>query len=85
MRVFLHADVLSKEMFNSQNLTESYNQENGKDLLFDEAAKLMITHKEESTSQLQYNFPIGFNRADRLVIQLEHADNVIPFKDTLPR
>ena len=48
------------------------------DPLFEEAARLLIYHQQGSTSLLQRKFSIGFNRAGRLMDQLEKAGIVGP-------
>jgi S-DNA-T family DNA segregation ATPase FtsK/SpoIIIE len=44
-----------------------------KDPLFDEAARLIVVHQQGSTSLIQRKFSIGYNRAGRLMDQLEAA------------
>jgi S-DNA-T family DNA segregation ATPase FtsK/SpoIIIE len=44
-----------------------------KDNLFDDAARLMVIHQQGSTSLIQRKFSIGFNRAGRIMEQLEVA------------
>jgi S-DNA-T family DNA segregation ATPase FtsK/SpoIIIE len=44
-----------------------------KDSLFDEAARLIVIHQQGSTSLIQRKFSIGYNRAGRLMEQLEAA------------
>ncbi|MDR3095095.1 MAG: DNA translocase FtsK [Bacteroidales bacterium] len=44
-----------------------------KDEYFDEAARLMVAHQQGSTSLIQRKFSIGYNRAGRLMDQLEAA------------
>lgn len=44
-----------------------------KDPLFDEAARLIVIHQQGSTSLIQRKFSIGYNRAGRLMDQLEAA------------
>jgi S-DNA-T family DNA segregation ATPase FtsK/SpoIIIE len=55
------------------------------DDLFAEAAKLMVTNQSGSTSLLQRRFGIGYNRAGRIVDQLERAGIVGPQKGSKPR
>lgn len=43
------------------------------DPLFEEAARLLIYHQQGSTSLIQRKFSIGYNRAGRIMDQLEHA------------
>lgn len=49
-----------------------------KDPLFEEAARLIVIHQQGSTSLIQRKFSIGYNRAGRLMDQLEHAGIVGP-------
>jgi DNA segregation ATPase FtsK/SpoIIIE, S-DNA-T family len=44
-----------------------------KDSLFNEAARLVILHQQGSTSLIQRKFSIGYNRAGRIMDQLEAA------------
>jgi len=51
---------------------------NKRDDLFDEAAKLIVIHQQGSTSLIQRKFSIGYNRAGRIMDQLEAAGIVGP-------
>jgi S-DNA-T family DNA segregation ATPase FtsK/SpoIIIE len=44
-----------------------------RDPLFDEAARLIVIQQQGSTSLIQRKFAIGYNRAGRLMDQLEAA------------
>ena len=44
-----------------------------RDPLFEDAARLVVTHQQGSTSHIQRKFSIGYNRAGRLMDQLEAA------------
>ncbi len=46
---------------------------NKRDELFDEAARLIVMHQQGSTSLIQRKFSIGYNRAGRIMDQLEAA------------
>lgn len=48
------------------------------DPLLEEAARLLIYHQQGSTSLIQRKFSIGYNRAGRIMDQLEHAGIVGP-------
>lgn len=48
------------------------------DPLFEEAARLVIYHQQGSTSLIQRKFSIGYNRAGRIMDQLERAGIVGP-------
>jgi DNA segregation ATPase FtsK/SpoIIIE, S-DNA-T family len=56
-----------------------------KDPLFDEAARLIVVHQQGSTSLIQRKFSIGYNRAGRLMDQLERAGIVGPTQGSKPR
>ena len=49
-----------------------------KDELFDDSARLIVTHQQGSTSLIQRKFSIGYNRAGRIMDQLEAAGIVGP-------
>lgn len=56
-----------------------------KDPLFEEAARLIVVHQQGSTSLIQRKFSIGYNRAGRLMDQLEAAGIVGPAQGSKPR
>jgi S-DNA-T family DNA segregation ATPase FtsK/SpoIIIE len=55
------------------------------DPLFEEAARLIVIHQQGSTSLIQRKFSIGYNRAGRLMDQLEKAGIVGPIQGSKPR
>ena len=54
-------------------------------LLFEEAARLIVIQQQGSTSLIQRKFAIGYNRAGRLMDQLEVAGIVGPFEGSKAR
>lgn len=56
-----------------------------RDPLFEEAARLIVVHQQGSTSLIQRKFSIGYNRAGRLMDQLEAAGIVGPVQGSKPR
>jgi S-DNA-T family DNA segregation ATPase FtsK/SpoIIIE len=56
-----------------------------RDPLFEEAARLLVIHQQGSTSLIQRKFAIGYNRAGRLMDQLEFAGIVGPFDGSKAR
>ena len=55
------------------------------DSLFEEAARLVVAHQSGSTSLIQRKFEIGYNRAGRIMDQLEKAGVVGPINGSKPR
>ncbi len=58
---------------------------NDRDVLFEEAARLIVVHQQGSTSLIQRKFSIGYNRAGRLMDQLEAAGIVGGTQGSKPR
>lgn len=63
---------------------EGFDNEN-RDSLFEEAARLIVVHQQGSTSLIQRRLNLGYNRAGRLIDQLEKAGIVGPFKGSKAR
>ncbi len=55
------------------------------DPMFEEVARMVVADQSGSTSMIQRKFSIGFNRAGRLMDQLEKAGIVGPAKGSKPR
>ena len=55
------------------------------DELFEEAARIIVTNQQGSASLLQRKLKLGYNRAGRLVDQLEAAGVIGPFKGSKAR
>ncbi|EJW91653.1 stage III sporulation protein E [gut metagenome] len=76
-------------------LPEYVNEEGGSDLgdvdmgrldpLFEDAARLIVIHQQGSTSLIQRKFAIGYNRAGRIMDQLEKAGIVGPSQGSRAR
>jgi S-DNA-T family DNA segregation ATPase FtsK/SpoIIIE len=56
-----------------------------RDALFEEAAKLIVMHQQGSTSLIQRKLKLGYNRAGRLIDQLEAAGIVGGFEGSKAR
>ncbi|MBT2558307.1 DNA translocase FtsK 4TM domain-containing protein [Hymenobacter sp. ISL-91] len=56
-----------------------------RDAMFEEAARVIVTHQQGSTSLIQRRLKLGYNRAGRLIDQLEHAGIVGPFEGSKAR
>lgn len=56
-----------------------------RDDLFEDAARVVVMHQQGSTSLIQRKFSIGYNRAGRIIDQLEAAGIVGPFEGSKAR
>ena len=56
-----------------------------RDPMFDDAARLVVQHQQGSTSLIQRKLSIGYNRAGRIIDQLEAAGVVGPFEGSKAR
>ncbi|MCX6232535.1 MAG: DNA translocase FtsK 4TM domain-containing protein [Bacteroidetes bacterium] len=56
-----------------------------KDELFEDAARIIVAHQHGSTSLLQRKLKLGYNRAGRIIDQLEAAGIVGPFEGSKAR
>lgn len=56
-----------------------------KDALFEEAARILVTHQQGSASLLQRKLKIGFNRAGRIIDQMEKAGVIGAYKGSKAR
>ncbi|WP_017733141.1 FtsK/SpoIIIE family DNA translocase [Nafulsella turpanensis] len=56
-----------------------------RDNLFEDAARLIVVHQQGSTSLIQRKLKLGYNRAGRLIDQLEAAGVVGPFEGSKAR
>ncbi|MGB0888150.1 MAG: DNA translocase FtsK 4TM domain-containing protein [Vicingaceae bacterium] len=56
-----------------------------RDALFDDAARMLVTHQQGSASLLQRKMKIGYNRAGRLIDQMEEAGIIGPSEGSKAR
>lgn len=73
-----YCDDCSDNSGNNVNLKD-------RDELFEEAARLVVAEQQGSTSLIQRKFSLGYNRAGRIMDQLEAAGIVGPSKGSKPR
>jgi S-DNA-T family DNA segregation ATPase FtsK/SpoIIIE len=58
---------------------------NDRDALFEDAARLIVAHQQGSTSLIQRRMKLGYNRAGRIIDQLESVGIVGPFEGSKAR
>jgi len=56
-----------------------------RDVMFEDAARIIVANQQGSTSLIQRKFSIGYNRAGRIIDQLEAAGVVGPFEGSKAR
>jgi len=56
-----------------------------RDSMFEDAARVIVMHQQGSTSLIQRKLKLGYNRAGRIIDQLESAGIVGPFKGSKAR
>jgi S-DNA-T family DNA segregation ATPase FtsK/SpoIIIE len=56
-----------------------------RDSMFNEAARVIVSNQQGSASLLQRKLKLGYNRAGRLIDQMEDAGIVGPFEGSKPR
>ena len=56
-----------------------------RDVLFDDAARVVVKHQQGSTSMIQRRLKLGYNRAGRIIDELEVAGIVGPFEGSKAR
>tara|TARA_Y100001935_G_scaffold62333_1_gene52256 strand:- start:3856 stop:5973 length:2118 start_codon:yes stop_codon:yes gene_type:complete len=72
--------------FSKDDSNESSNMSiEDRDSMFDEAARVIVTNQQGSASLLQRKLKLGYNRAGRLIDQMEDAGIVGPFEGSKPR
>ena len=69
-----------KPLYKSKHLNEE-----DKDSLFRDAASVIVMHQQGSASSLQRKLKLGYNRAGRIIDQLEAAGIIGPFEGSKAR
>ncbi|MCR8559507.1 DNA translocase FtsK [Mucilaginibacter sp. BJC16-A38] len=64
--------------------TKEFDPDN-RDPMFEDAARLIVLHQQGSTSLIQRKMKLGYNRAGRIIDQLEAAGIVGPFEGSKAR
>ncbi len=71
--------------FIDENETKLEIDDGDRDALFEEAARIIVTHQQGSASLLQRKLKLGYNRAGRIVDQLEAAGIIGQFEGSKAR
>ena len=71
--------------FIDENETKLEIDEGDRDSLFEDAARIIVSHQQGSASLLQRKLKLGYNRAGRIVDQLEAAGIIGPFEGSKAR
>ena len=87
--------VGSQTGYTSAYILPEFSKEDGKDSsnisledrdsMFEEAARVIVSNQQGSASLLQRKLKLGYNRAGRLIDQMEDAGIVGPFEGSKPR
>ncbi|MGB0404330.1 MAG: DNA translocase FtsK 4TM domain-containing protein [Salibacteraceae bacterium] len=79
------AFLLPEYVGDVDNQSDGLDDEDDRDVLFVDAAKVVVMHQQGSASLLQRKLKLGYNRAGRIVDQLESAGIIGPFKGSKAR
>ncbi|MGC6470200.1 MAG: DNA translocase FtsK 4TM domain-containing protein [Flavobacteriales bacterium] len=83
-RAYPEAFLLPEYVGDAEGGTSSSDLDD-RDSLFEEAAKVVVQHQSGSTSLIQRKLKLGYNRAGRIIDQLEAARIVGPFEGSKAR
>ncbi|UOR11899.1 DNA translocase FtsK [Halobacillus amylolyticus] len=72
-------------LFEQEELIKQHSSEEETDVLFEEAVQFVIDHNGASASLLQRRFKVGYNRAARLIDQMEDYGIISEQKGSKPR
>ena len=83
-RAYPEAFLLPEYVGDAEGGTSSSDLDD-RDSMFEEAAKVVVQHQSGSTSLIQRKLKLGYNRAGRIIDQLEAARIVGPFEGSKAR
>lgn len=76
---------LNGEVLEGEWIEDVFQSPNQRDPLFKDAARIVVEHQQGSTSLIQRLLSLGYNRASKIIDQLEAAGIVGPFERSVPR
>ena len=81
-----YSDAYNLPEYVDENASNSIGQSGiDRDELFEEAAEMVVQHQQGSASLLQRRLKLGYNRAGRIIDQLEAAGIIGPFEGSKAR
>ena len=83
-RAYPEAFLLPEYVGDAEGSTGDANLDD-RDIMFEEAARVVVQHQSGSTSLIQRKLKLGYNRAGRIIDQLETARIVGPFEGSKAR
>ncbi len=83
-RGYPDAHILPEVREESEGSTKEFDPHE-RDAMFEDAARIVVQHQSGSTSLIQRRLKVGYNRAGRLIDQLEAANIVGPFEGSKAR
>lgn len=78
-------DTADSQISAGVSVSASQNSDNEDESLFMEAVRVVVANKQASASMLQRRLRIGYNRASRLIEEMEHRGIVSGFDGSRPR
>jgi DNA segregation ATPase FtsK/SpoIIIE, S-DNA-T family len=84
-RAYPEAYLLPEYIDESSNQLGGGLDDDDKDALFEEAARIVVVHQQGSASLLQRKLKLGYNRAGRIIDQLEASGIIGPFEGSKAR
>ena len=80
-----YSSALELPEYVDESATQKEVDMDDRDAMFEEAARVIVQHQQGSTSLLQRKLKLGYNRAGRIIDQLEAAGIVGPFEGSKAR
>src|SRR5205085_3986644 len=82
---YADAHLLPEYVDESGEGSKDFDPDDERDVLFGDAARIVVQHQQGSASLLQRRLKLGYNRAGRIIDQLEAARIIGPFEGSKAR